>query len=207
VEIRKKSYLENKKKPKTKKGGKMKITKLVLLMLIVVFIISACAGKGSTKGVKEIWYPEWWNEQEDLHYIHTYGVATRLSETMALDTAANNAIFEAAKYVETRVKGMMKTFEEEAGVKDPQVLSLSSKVVKTLANATFTGSKVTEQKMIQVEVDGTVRYKCFVRYSVPKETINKNSLDHIKNEEALYNQFKASQAFGDLEAEIEKYDK
>ena len=77
----------------------MKILKLVSLLLIAVLLISGCAGKGSTKGVKEIWYPEWWNEQEDLHYIHTYGVATRLLETMALDTAANNAIFEAAKYV------------------------------------------------------------------------------------------------------------
>ena len=169
--------------------------------------MSACAGKGTPKGVEEIWYPEWWNKQDpEGIYVFTYGVAIRVSEPLAYDTAANNAIFEAAKYVETRVKGMMKTFEEEAGVKDPQLLQLSSKVIKTLANATFKNSKVSESFAHPVDVDGTAKVKYFVRYSVPKEAINRNSLNRIKNEEALYNQFKASQAFGELENEMKNYD-
>ncbi|MBT5421016.1 MAG: hypothetical protein HOK80_09000, partial [Candidatus Cloacimonetes bacterium] len=45
-----------------------------------------------------------------------------------------------------------------------------------------------------------------VRVSVPKEAVNKNLMGQIKNEEALYNQFKASQAFGDLQSEMENYD-
>ncbi len=49
------------------------------------------------------------------------------------------------------------------------------------------------------------RYKTFVRVSIPKDAINKNMLNKIKNEEALYNQFKASQAFDELEQEVDKY--
>ena len=50
------------------------------------------------------------------------------------------------------------------------------------------------------------KYKTYVRVSVPKEAVNKNLVNQIKNEEALYNQFKSSQAFEELEGEVKKYD-
>lgn len=98
---------------------------------------------------------------------------------------------------------MVKNYEEEAGVNDPQVLALTSKVVKAVANAKFTNVMVTKQETI---VNEDNRYQTFVRVSVPKEAVNKNLMNKIKNEEALYNQFKASQAFDELDKEVEKYD-
>jgi hypothetical protein len=61
---------------------------------------------------------------------------------------------------------------------------------------------VTKQETIILDNE---RFQTFVRVSIPKETVNKNLMDKIKNEEALYNQFKASQAFDELEKEIDKY--
>ncbi len=50
---------------------------------------------------------------------------------------------------------------------------------------------------------GNNNYKTFVRLSVPSDVVNKRMVDEIKKEEALYNQFKASQSFDELEKELE----
>jgi hypothetical protein len=61
---------------------------------------------------------------------------------------------------------------------------------------------VTKQETIVTDDN---RYKTFVRVSIPKEAVNENLVDKIKKEEALYNAFKASQSFKELDEEVEKY--
>lgn len=179
----------------------MKGFKIIALMLVVLFVITACGGDGP-KGPKRVWKPDWWQEQTSADYVQTYGMATKKSETVSYDAAYANAMLQAAQYVETYVKGMVKNYEEEAGVENPQVLALTSKVVKAVASAKFSNVMVTKQETIITENN---MYKTFVRVSVPKEAVNKNLLNKIKNEEALYNQFKSSQAFDELESEVDKY--
>ena len=173
-----------------------------LAVLMVVLLLIAC-GKSGPGGVKKLYYPEWWQTQNSQEYVQTYGMATKVSQTTSYDAAYANAMLQAAQYVEVYVKGMVKNYEEEAGVNDPQVLALTSKVVKAVADAKFENAMVTKQETIVTEDE---RYQTFVRVSIPKEAVNKNMLNKIKNEEALYNQFKASQAFDELEKEVEKYD-
>ncbi|MCF7792841.1 MAG: hypothetical protein K9N09_02655 [Candidatus Cloacimonetes bacterium] len=168
---------------------------------MAVFVFAAC-GKGNGGGPKKVYYPEWWQQQNNADYVQTYGMATKVSQNSSYDAAYANAMLAAAQYVETYVKGMVKNYEEEAGVENPQVLALTSKVVKAVANAKFNNVMVTKQETIVTDND---RYQTFVRVSVPKEAVNKNLMNQIKNEEALYNQFKASQAFDELESEVEKY--
>ena len=47
-------------------------------------------------------------------------------------------------------------------------------------------------------------YKAFIRLSVPKDVIEQTLAKEIKKEEALYNAFKASQSFQELDKETEK---
>lgn len=180
----------------------MRKLRLLGLLVVVILVITACAGNGS-KGVKKLYYPDWWQIQGNAEYVQTYGMATKVSQNTSYDAAYSNAMLQAAQYVETYVKGMVKNYEEEAGVENPQVLALTSKVVKAVAKAKFSNVMVTKQETIITENN---RYQTFVRVSVPKEAVNKNLMNQIKNEEALYNQFKASQAFGELENEMEDYD-
>lgn len=180
----------------------MKLLKILAVLVVVILLITAC-GKGGGRGIKKLYYPNWWQDQGDAGYVQTYGMATKVSQNSSYDAAYANAMLQAAQYVETYVKGMVKNYEEEAGVNNPQVLALTSKVVKAVAKAKFTNVMVTKQETIVTEDN---RYQTFVRVSVPKEAVNKNLMNQIKNEEALYNQFKASQAFGELENEMETYD-
>ncbi len=181
----------------------MKIIKIAIMLLITILVISACGKGDGPKGVQKLYYPDWWQNQDSEEYVQTYGMATKVSQTASYDAAYANAMLQAAQYVETVVKGMVKNYEEEAGVETPQVLALTSKVVKAVSNAKFSKTRVTKQETIPTE---NKRYQTFVRVSIPKESVNKNLVNQIKNEEALYNQFKASQAFDELEEEVEKYD-
>jgi len=181
----------------------MKKFRFITLLLVVLLVMAAC-GKSGPKGIKKAYYPDWWLLQESAEYVQTYGLATKVSQTTSFDAAHANAMLQAAQYVENYVQGMVKNYEEEAGVTDPQVLALTSKVVKEVSNAKFENAMVTKQETIITE-EG--RYQTFVRVSVPKDAVNKNTLNKIKNEEALYNQFKASQAFDELEKAVDDYDK
>ena len=183
-------------------GGDMRKITFFVLLLVVLTILSGC-GKSGHKGLKKAYYPDWWLIQDNAEYVQTYGMATKVSQTTSFDAAHANAMLQAAQYVENYVKGMVKNYEEEAGVNNPQVLALTSKVVKAVAKAKFANVMVTKQETIVTDEN---RFQTFVRVSVPKEAVNKNLMNQIKNEEALYNQFKASQAFGELENEMETYD-
>ena len=180
----------------------MKSFKFIAIVMVVLLLIVACGKQAGPKGPKKIYYPDWWQLQDNPEYVQTFGMATKVSQTVSYDAAYANAMLQAAQYVEAYVKGMVKNYEEEAGVVDPTVTALTSKVVKVVSNAKFSNVMVTKQETI---VDENNRFKTFVRVNIPKEAVNKNLVDKIKKEEALYNAFKSSQAFDELEKEVEKY--
>lgn len=187
----------------------MKILKFGFLLFVILSVIFAigCGSKekaqSNFKGPSKVYYPAWWQTQPNPEFVFTYGMSTKVSENMSRDAAYSDAMLQAAQYVETTVQGMVKNYEEESGVKDPQVLALTSKVVKVVANTKFTKAQVTKQETIITDAN---RYKTFIQVSIPKNTIDKELVNNIRNEEALYNQFKASQAFKELDKQIEKDD-
>ena len=180
------------------KGGDIKKLSLKILIIFSLLLFSSCSSTNYA-GVKKLYYPEWWQNQGNAEYVQVYGMATKVSQNSSYDAAYANAMLQAAQYVETYVKGMVKNYEEEAGVDNPQVLALTSKVVRTVAKAKFTNVMVTKQEAIVTDEN---RFQTFVRVSVPKEAVNKNLMNKIRNEEALYNQFKVSYAFNELDKTI-----
>lgn len=184
----------------------MKAVKIAILLTISVLLLLSL-GCGRNKPTikptgEEVYRPTWWGQQKDDDVVCTYGQATKVSETISIDTAKNNAIYDVAQFVEVYVAGMVKTYEEEAGVFDPQLLALSSKVVKTVAEARFNGIQYDKIETRKVEEMGMQRFKTWVQAKIPRAEINKSISANIRNEEALYNQFKASQAFRELEDEV-----
>lgn len=184
----------------------MKTTKLVIALVSMFLLLSLMACGGGNKAPKApapggdiVYRPSWWASQNDEAYVCTYGQATKVSETASMDAAKANALLEAAQFVESEVKGMIKNYEEEAGVVDPQVLALSQKVVKAVSSARFSGVMPGLTETRRVTEDQGNRYKTWVQLKIPRKEVNKNLAANIRNEEALYNQFKASQAFQELE--------
>ncbi|HOH46835.1 MAG TPA: hypothetical protein PLX59_03280 [Candidatus Cloacimonadota bacterium] len=181
----------------------MKTMKVLVTILSISLIILAFGCGRNRNNVRPsgepVYYPEWWNSQNDEAYVCTYGNATRVSETLAMETAKNQALATAAQYVEVEVQAMMKVYEEEAGVIDPQLLQLSQNVIRSVTQARFSGIVYGRSEVRQVVEQNTPRYKVWVQAKIPKTEIARNTARLIRNEEALYNQFRASQAFMELD--------
>lgn len=174
---------------------------LMLIFGLMLLIVWGCGGTSNNapEGAKKVYRPDWWNSQPSDSHICSYGQAEKVSETASMDAAKANALLEAAQYVEINVKGMIKNYEEEAGVKDPQVLALSQKVIKAISDARFANVVPGKMETILIQTENGERYKTFIQMMIPKTEVNKNVVNQIRNEEALYNQFKASQAFKELD--------
>ncbi len=174
---------------------------LMLVFALMLLVVWGCGGNSDNKpaGAQKIYRPDWWNTQPSEKHICSYGQAEKVSETASMDAAKANALLEAAQYVEINVKGMIKNYEEEAGVKDPQVLALSQKVIKAVSDARFSNVMPGKTETILITTKDGDRYKTFIQMLIPKTEVNKNVANQIRNEEALYNQFKASQAFKELD--------
>jgi len=181
----------------------MKKIQILLLAILVAMLFTACGG-AKEKLNNEVDYPDWYDIQDDPNYVHTFGEATQMNKELAVDGAKTNAYLDAALYVNTKVEGMIKKFASESGYENPTVNSFINKAVKLIANAEFSGVNISKRKVYKVETENGPRFNAYVRLSVPTKAINKNLLDQIKNEEALYNEFKASQAFQELENEMNK---
>ena len=183
----------------------MKISRcIVVFMLISIAILSvACS---SNKGPKTeqadhviMYYPEWWDLQDNPEFVYTYGESVKMTSSLAKDAAYSKAMAQAANYVEANVKSMIKNFEEESGVNNPQLLALTSSVVKVVSNANFKGASIDKSETIKQKDN---KIKVFIRVRIPQSEINQQTVNAIKNEEALYNEFKASQRFEELEKEL-----
>ena len=185
----------------------MKRALITILIITLVIISFGCSGnkKKEVKADGELVYrPSWWGLQNEQGYVNTYGQGTNLSENASMNVARSNALAEAAQYVEITVQSMLKNYLEEAGVNDPQVLAPTSNVVRAVSNAEFSGIITGKMETRKVKEAGGERYKTWLQMKIPQDQINRHLAAQIRNEEALYNQFKASQAFQELDHYLEK---
>ena len=177
----------------------MRILRLCIIFIVLSSIfLAACGGnRGSVpRGLVEVPQPNWYGIQGSADYVFTYGTAERVSQQAAETSAYSNAVAEAARFVEVHVQAMTKDFISEAGVENPQVLTMTEQVIRTTANQTFSGTQITQRRMF-TNPEG--RYVSFIQVAIPKSEINRDMMNRIKNEEALYNQFRASQSFAEMD--------
>jgi len=152
------------------------------------------------EGMRRRETPSWWGIQDNPEFFFAYGQGEGVQERGAYASAQSNALAEAARTMEVQVDNMMKDFYQEAGVENPEVLSLVETVTRAVASQTVRGAHITMRESFDLP---TGRVRAFVRYSIPKASLNqKNVVEHIRNEEALYNEFKATQAFQNLDKQL-----
>ena len=177
----------------------MKVYRIMLVLLIVsAMFLVACGGKKAKKPVP-VYQPTWYGVVGNAEYIFAYGNAERSAQRSAESSAQASALAEAANAVEVHVQTMTKDFISEAGINNPEVLALVETVTKTVANQRFSGSTITNRQTIQLD---NGNFKAFIQYSIPKEQVNRDFMNRVTNEEALYNRFRASQAFEELEKAV-----
>ena len=179
--------------------------KTFVLICLIAFIFGCsifCPPCPSIDSVIKLYYPPWYGKPSEVgDYVYSYGEAMKINNVIAFESAKTMAFNEAAQYVETYVKAMTKDFLREAGIKNPQVLQLTDRTIKLVSKTKFSGATVSARETIEYGD----KYRSFARLSIPGNEIKNTLLNSIKNEEALYNEFKATQSFNELDEEMEKY--
>jgi hypothetical protein len=127
------------------------------------------------------WYPA---PPQDADFLRAANSQASQDMQLAVDKATTGARTELGRMLETKVNGLQKKFEEETGVGDQAtLLQQFTQASKTVVSTSLTGSRM-----------------------LPIGASNAAMLDAIKKNNELYTRFRASEAYKDLDAEVQKYE-
>ncbi|MBK6681732.1 MAG: hypothetical protein IPG53_17910 [Ignavibacteriales bacterium] len=109
-----------------------------------------------------------------------------------------------AEILEQKIQRLTKAFVEEVGSgNNPQISETFSKVQKNVANAKLSGAIVKDSKLTKNSKTGQFMAGALVM--IDPKTINTSILDELKKtDDKLYQQFRSSKGFEELEKEMDK---
>jgi hypothetical protein len=148
--------------------------------------------------------PDWYmNVPQDPNYMFAAKSATSRDMQIAVDKAVADARSEIAKQMEVKYSGLEKRFREEVGTgTDSELLDSYSNAYKQVVSNTLYGTRTKNQV---VKPEGEI-YRAWVLMEMPIGQANEALMGKIKANQAMYTRFRATQAFQDLDAEVQKYE-
>jgi LPP20 lipoprotein len=172
------------------------------LSLLAVF--SCSSHKRAPTTVPKIDAPDWYTDpaRDDDRLI---GVATATSKDLqtAVDKAKQDGRVEIARQLDVRVAGLSKRFVQETGLnEDAELLGMFTQVSKTVVSDSLNGTRISKQKLDRE--GGT--YRAYVQMEMPIGEANARFLEKIRSQERLHTRLRASEAFEELDREVQAYE-
>ena len=190
----------------------MKILKLSFMIVLTTLVMISCSSappandmpdrKDATNPKTPMDLPDWYinNAEEDDMYIYSVGMGESPKMDLAIDKAKQAGKVELSERVSARVQSQVKSFTQEAGMtENTQIVEFYQSTSKSVTNNTLNGITVLKRYPYQ-KSGGT--WIAYVQLGLKKDAVSTEVVNLIKNEEALYAEFKASQGFKDLEAAV-----
>lgn len=134
-----------------------------------------------------------------------FGAATAVSQDLqvSIDKAQAEGRNLVAQQLEVKYGALTKRFVEETGRNvDAQLLDEYTQVYKATVSQVLYGSRPREQT---VRAEGPV-YRAFVLMELPLGEASKRLMEQVRANEQMYTRFRATEAFKELEAEIQRYE-
>lgn len=190
----------------------MKRAELLLATLFLSLLIISCSS--TNEYTKEEW-TEVEDQMKDLQEISidiiedggvaAYGEGLSTRKDIAKEKARASADGALAEIFNKKIDRLKKNYLEEVGQgKDSEVNELFSIVTKELTSQVLVGAYEKDSKMIQ---NNKNEYLCGIVMAITPKTLNLSIMDEMKNNKPeLYQRFRASQAFDELDKELKKYE-
>ncbi|HNR68994.1 MAG TPA: hypothetical protein PKN04_07310 [bacterium] len=177
----------------------------LMVVLTAVLLLAGCGGGSkelSAVNTGEV--PDWFvNVPQDPNYLFAVQTATSQDLQLAIDKAITGARAEIGRQVDTKIKALQKSFQEEVGMgEDAQLLSQFTSATKTVVSTSLSGSRVRQQKQVR---DGNM-WRSYVMVEYPIGAANQALVNQLKANQQMYTRFRASETFKELEEEADKYD-
>ncbi len=174
---------------------------------VALIIVSACLavwGCGGSKSMSDCEVPDWYlNVPQDPNYLLSAKSATSQDMQLAIDKATTDARTEIGRQADLKVQGLQKKFDEEVGVStDPQLLQQFTQANKTVVSTSLTGSRVKTQKVCK----DANSWRSYILVEYPIGAANQALMEQLKKNEQMYTRFRSSQAFKELDDEVQKYE-
>ena len=179
------------------------IFNLSLVLLAIAVLSLGCGGK--TASGNSLGLPEWFQAlPEDPNYIFAVATSTSRDLQMSVNKAKQQGRVGIAQQMETKVKSMIKQFNEEVGLgEDAEFLSQTTEVSKSVTSKVLNGSKA---RKVETVKESEIIYRSYVLMEMPIGSANTALMEAIKKQQNMYTRFRASQGFQELEGEVDKYD-
>jgi len=188
----------------------MRVIKLSLLIVLTTLVMINCSGAKEVSDMPSsannprgpIDLPEWFTNspEEDDMYIYALGMGESRKMNLAIDKAKQAGKVELSERISASVQSQVKSFSQEAGMGDDiQVVEFYQSTSKTVTDNTLNGVSVLKRYPYE-KAGGT--WVAYVQLGLKKDAVSTAVVNVIQNEEALYSEFKASQAFQELEAAV-----
>ncbi len=180
-----------------------------ILLMLAVFV-AACGGRVRPEGpqasaapLREM--PGWYRKppKADDQWIFAPATATSADLQVALNRAQADGRVAIATQLEVKYSALSRRFVEETGVaRDAQLLNEYEQTYKSVVSQVLIGSRAKEQ---QFNLEDGV-YRAWVLMELPVGEASRKLLDQIKQQEQLYTRLRASEAYKELNTEVEKYE-
>ncbi len=170
----------------------------VLIGFTVFMLIIGCASNrsGSTEATASS-DPDWWfNPATSETHYYGFAQAKKQNPSLAQKVATARARDEISNQVKAFTRSELRDWTQESGLGDnAEARAFTDNTMQTTSNNALEGA--TPDKYVKSK-DGTV----FVRVSYPKDTVNKALVEAARRDEALFNEFKASQSFKRMDEKV-----
>jgi hypothetical protein len=146
--------------------------------------------------------PAWFIDtpEEDDVYIYGTGMGESGKPNIALEKAKAAATNEISTRIEAEVKSLTQNFMQEAGMgESTQIVEFYKQGTEIVTNNRLNGLTPLEKVPVMRPDNSWVAY---VLMGLKKDAVATEVVNLIKNEEALYSEFKASQTFQELESKL-----
>ncbi len=180
------------------------------ILLVLALSAAACGGRVHTEGSQASSaplrsMPGWYRKppKADDQWIFAPATATSADLQLALNRAQTDGRVAIATQLEVKYSALSRRIAEETGVgRDAQLLNEYEQTYKSVVSQVLIGSRAREQ---QFNLEDGV-YRAWVLMELPVGEASRKLLEQIKQQEQLYTRVRASDAYRELNAEVEKYE-